>query len=204
MTIKDWLDLFKKHKDIKIFYLNHLRLFTGMKQHTLNVCLKRLNEKKVIQRICRGYYANPFNLPTLEEISSIIYSPSYISLESALSRWGMLSQIPQILTCVTTKLPRKFNTVFGVIEYHQIKKEYFWGFVQEGSYFIATSEKTLLDYIYIRKEKDIKKVFSGLDLKDLNLNKLKSFAKRMNIALRRLLQNRLVKGQKGNISKKGI
>ncbi len=181
MRLKDWLDFFKKHKDIKIFYWHHLKLLTDMKPHTLRVSLKRLNEKKVIQRICRGYYANPFNLPSLEEISSVIYLPSYISLESALSRWGVLSQIPQLLTCVTTKLPQKFNTPFGNIEYHQIKKGYFWGFVQEGSYSMAGPEKALLDYLYLKKEKDPEKALFELDLKNLNLNKLKSFARRMKI-----------------------
>ena len=183
MTLKDWLVFFKKHKDIKIFYWHHLKLFTGMKPPTLRMSLKRLNEKKVIQRICRSYYANPFNLPSLEEISSIIYPPSYISLESALSRWGVLSQIPQILTCVTTKLPQKFTTPFGDIEYHQVKKGYFWGFIQEGNYFMAEPEKALLDYIYLKKEKNLKKTFSELDLKSFNLSKLKSFAKRLKIVL---------------------
>lgn len=181
MTIKEWLDLFKKHKDIKVFYLQHLRLLTSMKPHTLNVSLKRLNEKKVIQRICRGYYANPFNPPRLEEISNLIYSPSYISLESALSRWGILSQIPQTLTCVTTKLPRRFSTSFGMIEYHQIKKKYFWGFVEEGNYFIAVPEKALLDYLYLKKERDISKVPFELDIEGLNQNKLKSFSKKMEL-----------------------
>lgn len=183
MTIKEWLDLFKKYKDTKVFYLQHLRLLTSMKPYSLNVGLNRLYEKKVIQRICRGYYANPFNLPKLEEISSLIYSPSYVSLESALSRWGVLSQIPQTLTCVTTKLPRKFNTAFGAIEYRQIKKKYFWGFVQEGSYYIALPEKALLDYLYLRKGRDIKNILSELDLKGLSLHKLKTFSKKMGLTL---------------------
>lgn len=181
MTLKDWLIFFKKHRELKIFHLQHLRLLTKMNAHTLAVALKRLNEKKIILRLCRGYYANPFNLPTLEEISNVIYLPSYISLESALAHWGVLSQLPQSLTCITTKLPRKFNTPFGGIEYHQIKKEYFRNFVQENGYFMAEPEKALIDYLYLRKEKDLKKAISGLDLSILNLYKLRSLAQRMKI-----------------------
>jgi len=88
-----------------------------MDNHSLTVNLSRLNNKKIVKRICRGFYANPFNTPTLEEISNQIYQPSYISLESALYSWGILSQIPYVLTCVTTHLPRTFNTSFGSIEF---------------------------------------------------------------------------------------
>lgn len=183
MAVKDWLDFFKQHKETKIFYLQHLRLLTKMRRRTLLVALKRLNEKKIIRHICRSYYANPFNLPSLEEIASVIYLPSYISLESALARWGVLSQIPQVLTCVTTKLPRQFNTAFGSIEYHQLKKKYFWGFIQEADYFIAEPEKALLDYLYLKRKKDLKKAFFELDLTHLNLKKLELFTRRMKIIL---------------------
>ena len=91
MKTKEWLSFFRKYSNIKVFHINHLRLLTGMNSHSLRVNLSRLNDKKVIKRICRGYYANPFNMPILEEISSQIYQPSYISLESALYSWGILS-----------------------------------------------------------------------------------------------------------------
>ena len=112
-----------------------------MNGHTLRMALKRLNDKKLIKRICRGYYINPFSTVMLEEVSAYIYEPSYISLESALSRYGVLSQIPQVLTCVTTKLPRLFNTSMGAIKYRQVKKIYFFRFSVykagvDGFYFI--------------------------------------------------------------------
>jgi len=179
MKTKEWLSFFRKYSNIKVFHINHLRLLTGMNSHSLRVNLGRLNDKKVIKRICRGYYANPFNMPILEEISSQIYQPSYISLESALYSWGILSQIPYILTCVSTQLPRTFNTSFGTIEYRQIKKDLFWGFVSREGYFIAEPEKALLDYLYLNKGKHID--FSELNLNEINLTKLRSYAKKMRI-----------------------
>ena len=183
MKLEDWLELFKEHNDIKIFHFNHLKMFGGMKNHTLRVALKRLVDKKVIKRICRGYYANPFSLPTIEEISAQIYKPSYVSLESVLSNNGILSQIPQALTCVTTKTPRVFNTVFGTIEYRQIKKTYFWGLYKEGNYLIAEPEKALADFIYFKKKKDVKRFLSQLVLRDIDRKKLKNYAKKMNLQI---------------------
>lgn len=183
MSLAHWLNFFKKYRDIQLFHFQHLKVLTEMESHTLRVALKRLNEKGFFQRVCRGFYANPLNPPGLEDVSGIIYAPSYISLESALSRRGILSQIPQILTCITTKLPRKFSTGFGAIEYHQLKKEYFWGFIQEGKHFIAEPEKALLDYLYFKRKKDQLQACSELDLNALNFRKLKSFAQKMRILL---------------------
>ena len=179
MKTADWLNFFNKHSDTKIFHINHLKLLTNIDTHSLRVALARLNKKNIVKRICRGFYANPFNPPTLEEISSQIYPPSYISLESALYSWGILSQIPQVLTCVTTQLPRTFNTSFGIIEYHQIKKDYFWGFINKQGYFIAEPEKALLDYLYLYKKMVDKSILSELNLNDINRRKLKSYVEKM-------------------------
>ena len=185
MKTKEWLSLFRKHSGIKVFHINHLKLLIGMSSHSLRVNLSRLNEKKVIKRICRGFYANPFNMPTLEEISNQIYQPSYISLESALYSWGILSQIPYVLTCVSPQFPRTFNTSFGTIEYRQIKKSLFWGFINKGGYFMAEPEKALLDYLYLNKGKHID--LSELNLNEVNLTKVESYAKKMGIKSQYLL-----------------
>ena len=181
MKTQDWLNLFKEYSSTKIFYINHLKLLANMNEHSLRIALARLNNKKLIKRICRGIYANPFNTPTLEEISAQICQPSYISLESALSSWGILSQFPQVLTCVTTQLPRVFNTTFGDIEYHQLKNDYFWGFIEKQGYFIAEREKAVLDYFYLYKNKHSKSDFSELNFDSINRKKLKSCAKKMGI-----------------------
>jgi len=183
MKTQDWLNFFKEHSDIKIFHINHLKLFTGMNSHSLSINLSRLNNKKIVKRICRGFYANPFNTPTLEEISNQIYQPSYISLESALYSWGILNQIPYVLTCVTTQLPRTFNTSFGTIEYRQIKKDFFWKLVNRQNYFIAEPEKALLDYLYFHKNRHIKPDYSKLNFNEVNSEKLKSYAKKMEIVI---------------------
>jgi predicted transcriptional regulator of viral defense system len=151
-----------------------------MNEHSLRISLFRLGKKKIIKRICRGFYANPFNLPTLEEISAQIYQPSYISLESALYSYGILSQIPQVLTCVTTRLPHTFRTNFGVIEYRQIKKRFFWGFIEKEGFLIAEAEKALLDYLYLNK-KEVGVRLSDLNLSVVDMGKLRRLIKAMDM-----------------------
>jgi len=180
MIVSDWLNLFKKYAQIKVFHVNHLKLLSGLSDHTLRIALGRLNNKKIIARICRGFYANPFNLPSLEEISGQIYPPNYISLESALSSYNILSQIPQTLTCVTTRLPRAFKTSFGIIEFRQIKNPYFWGFINKNGYSLAEKEKALLDYIYLNtKNKQLGP--PALNTEEINKSKFFRYARQMNL-----------------------
>lgn len=181
MTIREWLDFFKKHNNMKIFHVNHLKLLTSMNNHALRIALSRLHQNRTVTRICRGFYANPFNMPTLEEVSAQVYPPSYISLESALSVYGILSQIPQALTCVTTQLPRTFHTSLGTIEYHQMKGALFKGFLEKKTYFLAEKEKALADYLYFSPQKSRKSKLSPLDLSHLNLKKVKQYLREMNV-----------------------
>jgi predicted transcriptional regulator of viral defense system len=178
MTIQESLDFFKKHKGTKIFTIKHFELLTGESGHNLKMSLFRLHRKKIVKRISRGFYANPFNLPAIEEISSQIYFPSYISLESALSFYGILSQIPQVTTCVTLNLPRMFKTNFGVIEYRQIKKDFFRNFVKKDGYFIAEPEKALLDYLYFNRAGTMKEKLAELNLRSFTKKKLIDYAEK--------------------------
>jgi len=183
MRLQDWLELFRSYRQIKVFHLQHLKTLTEMNHHTLQVALKRLTHRKVIHRICRGYYANPLNLPTVEEIAAEIYKPSYLSLESALYRHGILSQTPFSSTCVTTRLPREFHTSFGLIQYRQIKKAHFFGFVAQGGYFLAEPEKALVDFLYLNRHRDIRGMLSEFHLGSLRLPRLKSYAKRLRVTM---------------------
>lgn len=130
-----------------------------------------------------GYSAICLDAAKIEEISAEIYRPSYISLESALSRYGILSQIPYVLTCVTPRNPRIFQTSFGTIEYRGIQKKYFFGRQNHGNYSVAEPEKALLDFIYLHKRSEIESLISEWDLRSLSAKKLKAYAKRMKIFL---------------------
>lgn len=181
MTITDWLNLFKEHNDIKIFQVNHLKLLTSLNDHALRIALSRLTKNNTIKRVCRGFYANPLNPPTVEEISAQIYQPSYISLESALASYGVLSQIPRVLTCVTTQLPRVFKTGFGVIEYRQVKGAYFTGFIKKNNYHFAEKEKAVADYLYLSAPKSRAAKLAGLDMADINQPRLRKYLRQMGV-----------------------
>lgn len=142
---------------------------------------------KAIQRLCRrGYlvklynkaYASKLSLPPLEEVAMFYGKPCYISFESALSDQGIISQMPLVLTCATTRKMKNLKTPLGEIVFHHINPRLFTGFENDKGVLRATAEKAFLDYIYINLNNN-KRVpaLDEFDLRQLNKKKIKKLAK---------------------------
>lgn len=185
MKIDEWLNFFKKHNQKTIFTLSDLSQLTGIKKSVLSVELNRLIKSNLIQRTSQDFYENPFNQPTIEEIAMVKRYPSYLSMEYALSKQGILSQRAYTLTLVTTKLPIVYKTKDATFEYHQITRTLFWGYKKQGLIQIAEPEKAILDLIYIRNFKtketsinDIKSMIDDMAFDEIDKNKLIKYSKK--------------------------
>ena len=92
-------------------------------------------------------------------IASYLNENSYVSLESALSFHGMITEIPYEITSVTIKKTKKYKTEYGIFSYRKIKIDLFFGFklISGDNYLYraATPEKALFDFIYLN-QKEIK------------------------------------------------
>jgi len=150
MKVNEWMDFFRDHTNKKVFSLNDLKVLTRDNTKTISVQLSRLSRSGLVKNPIKGWYTNPFNPPSSEELSMVLRAPSYLSMEYALSRHGILSQDVHTYTLVTTKIPHTFQNDYDIFEYHQIKRSLFWGYRKEGNIQIAEPEKALLDLIYIR------------------------------------------------------
>lgn len=91
--------------------------------------LKRLVASGVLERPTKGIYLFALSrnkgADTLELIARHLRRGeySYISLESALSEYGVISQIPVgHLTLMTTGRKGKYKTPYGVIEFNHTKR----------------------------------------------------------------------------------
>ena len=108
-----------------VFTLSDMRkLFPHQSEKTLSESLRRLIRKGLLERVANGVFVNPLSnrnrIGMFERIACAIRRGeyNYISLECALSEWGVISQIPQAyLTIVTTGRKGVFNTPYGVIEF---------------------------------------------------------------------------------------
>lgn len=149
---------------------------------SLDILLKKLTvygyqlslwqKKGYIGRLKRGVYffADEKERVTVPDVSFLIYQPSYLSLEFALSHYGLIPEMVYSLTAVTTKTTRKFSNAFGHFSYRHILPKLFFGYVPvetpAGKYLIAEPEKAVLDYFYF----NLAKLDSRQDIEELRIN----------------------------------
>lgn len=90
-------------------------------------------------------------------LASILYFPSYVSKETVLAKYGMLSEAVYGISSVTTKTPRSFSSKISFFGYSKIKTSLFLGFSKVSfanyNYYIASKSKALFDYLYFYKRK---------------------------------------------------
>jgi predicted transcriptional regulator of viral defense system len=122
----------------------------------------RLNDwqdKGYIKKIRRGYYIfSDLNLNegTLFLMANGLYSPSYVSLESALSFHGLIPEGVYSITSVTTRKTASFQTPVANFAYRSIKRRLNFGYrlmAANGRMFkLAGPEKAVLDYLYLNPD----------------------------------------------------
>ena len=106
------------------------KVFSDDSRHAFRAGLKRLVKNGILQRAARGVYVFAYSrnidADTVESIAKSLRSTghySYVSLESALSLYGAISQVPiDRLTVLTTGREGEFKTPFGVIEFTHTKR----------------------------------------------------------------------------------
>ena len=114
--------------------------------------------------------------------------PSYISLQSALSYYGLIPEHVASVTSVTTGRPHTLSNEFGRFLYRHIKTDFFFGFQdwqlsQTQSAFLATPEKAILDLLYLTPNSDDEAYIRELRLQNLEVidsERLRQFIARAN------------------------
>jgi hypothetical protein len=114
-----------------------------------------VKEGKLI-RLKRGVYSLSAEdsrlLPSALELAEPLYRPSYISLEFALSHYGLLPEAAGLLTSVTTRKTARLHNSLGDFVYHHVQPDYFFGFHRRKDpvvHWMADPEKALLDFLYL-------------------------------------------------------
>lgn len=118
---------------------------------TLKVQLHLWKAAGEILSLKKGLYMFADKDADIASIAGALCSPSYISLEYALNRYGLLPDIPFAVTLVTTKTTRKFNTPRGHFTYQKIPIRAFMGFNPKT--LMAEREKAIVDYLYLNQRR---------------------------------------------------
>src|SRR3989339_644008 len=145
------------------FSINDIRKFYKGEMKSLPVIISRLEKKGILKKIIKGYYTFDLNLLDYEDFACTYKRPSYISLEYALYHHGLIDQLPETITLITSGKSQTINTNEKILEYSHIKRDLFFGYEIVGNMLMATKEKAILDELYL----------IALKKRTLNINKLR-------------------------------
>lgn len=88
-------------------------------------------------------------------LANQLYTPSYISLETALSYYNIIPEKVTIITSVSSKKTQEFKNAYGSFTYQHIKTAYYGNYVSQHDefgypYLMASKEKALIDFLYLK------------------------------------------------------
>jgi len=159
----------------RIFSTADIAKFIGSNNaNTVYKTAGRLIEHQILQPLNKGLYIAVENPPDLFEIANALYVPSYVSLESALYRYGVIAQSPYIVTSVSVNKSRKKTALNHEFDYVHLVHKYFFGFIRDRHILIATREKALLDLLYLVAKKSRSLNLDSIDWRAINRKDLKT------------------------------
>jgi len=144
-------------------YKSHLQLTEELKKYSSpkSKITKMINSKEIIQ-VKRGIFLDANDTSySRNSLSSVIYGPSYISFESAMSYHGLIPERVTAVTCASynKNKNKEFHTSIGDFYYFYIPPKVFPydTIIREENkqnFIIASPEKAICDSLY--RVKDIK------------------------------------------------
>ena len=162
----NYLSFREKLRDFAAFNLSDIRKIDA------GFDLRRLSEwqaKGYLKMIRRGHYVFSdleINESVLFLMANKIYTPSYVSLEMALSHYNLIPEAVYGITSVASRKTNHFKTDFGEFIYRHVKPQLLFGYKlasYDGRNFkIAEPEKAILDYFYLNANLNAEKDFAGL------------------------------------------
>ena len=193
-------DLLEKVSSLPAFTVRFLAAGENLAQVRLQIN-RWVRDGKLI-KIHKGLYttASPYKKVPSEAfcIANALKQATYVSLQSALSWYGMIPEYVPAVTSVTTGRPQSIDTPLGRFEFRHISKKYFWGYRQaELQYglnaFVAHPEKALLDLVYLTGGGDEMDFIEGLrlgNIERIDRARLHQFAEKFNCPkMRRAAEN---------------
>jgi len=146
-------------KQIPVSVFTHDQIEAILSPHINNVNAKisYMVKKGELLRLKKGVYAFGKEYQThpidMISVANILYAPSYVSFEYALSYYGLIPERVYEVTSATMRMKKEFTTPIGRFTYKVIPLQAYalgvdWSYDKtHGGKLIATAEKALCDKI---------------------------------------------------------
>ena len=138
-----------------VFTTAELSAVSGKSLSATVQALNYLQEQGAVLKIYRGIWTEATDKP-LSPYGIIPFlfprHRAYVSFISALHFYGIIEQIPQVITLASTARTKTIVTKLGTFSVHQITPSFFDGFGwynDKGDFLIAEPEKALVDCLYL-------------------------------------------------------
>lgn len=159
---KPGIQLIRQKTDLE--EIDYSYVIDCLKEHsTPRAKVTRMLKARELIRVKKGLYvfgeSYRRRMYSLEILANKVYGPSYISLEYALSFYGMIPEYVSEVTSVTSKRKRAYVTPVGRFSYTPLPLAlYAIGYTlalisDDREALIASPEKALADLLYVRKIK---------------------------------------------------
>jgi len=149
-----------------------------IKKESAAVLCTRYVKKGLLTRLKRDLYVRTETLARLGamdlfQIANFLQVPSYISLMTALSHYGVTTQVQRgFVESVSIKRTKAFMRGGTAFRYLKVGAALYGGFVKDQGVFIASPEKALIDSIYLATMGRYTLDVASLDLSKLDREKL--------------------------------
>ena len=182
-----------EEKNFKMFTPFEFQQLFGVSNFSTSKFLYHYTQKGLFIKLRNGLYCLSSTSPNSFVIANRLYQPSYISLETALSFYGIIPETVYEITSITTKSTRRFQAIEKEFSYTRIKKEFFIGysFYQQDNekFLIAEPEKALFDYLYMVSLKK-RQLNNRINILKLRKNKVKQWQKLFNhLEINKIIDN---------------
>jgi predicted transcriptional regulator of viral defense system len=181
-----------RNKFLSLAYFTTNQVYASFPEFNRNNLVHWVRQGYLI-RLRQGYYAFPEYKESTDftlYFANTIYKPSYISLHTALSFYGIIPESVPEITSVTTLKTITFSNDFGEYSYKNIRPELMFGYDlrdMEGGRRIlfATPEKAIIDLLYLypfyNTERDIEdlRLDESYMEDDFNAKRLTEFSDRI-------------------------
>lgn len=165
-----------KEHNLEVFTTQEFVNVTGIKREVAKVKLSRYKAKGYLISPKREIYYLTDEVSDKNRVANKLYYPSYISLDTALSKYNIIPETVYTITSITTKATREFDDESQIYRYFRIKKEAYTGYLKEEDILIADPEKALVDYLYF-VSMGKRQLNDRLNLKKINKQKVYFYSK---------------------------
>jgi len=184
----------QKLRDKPFFTVEDVAVLLSEKEKSARVLCSRYTKEGIFVRLKNNFYLlneawRNLDQEELFRISNFLQVPSYISFMTALSCYGITTQVQNnFFESVSLKRTKKINVDGRSFYFYKLNKKLYSGFIKKDNFFIATKEKAFLDTVYLFSFGKYKIDFSSLDIRKLDTKKIKSILKMYPSKTRKIIE----------------